>query len=191
MSCTAVVDLIYVLDSSGSIGPNNYKKQINFTIDLASNFKIGPSNVLVGAVIFSHLAQKYFDLKDNPSLAELRRVLSATPYMNYTTKTDQALDLVASAGMFNANAGGRSNSKKIVIVITDGLSDNPTLTKEAATRLKSQGVTILAVGIGAAQDAELQNIASGSQNVFKATNFDALKQIVASVTQRACPGTSG
>ncbi|CAL1530597.1 unnamed protein product, partial [Lymnaea stagnalis] len=82
--------------------------------------KIGPKNVLVGAIVFSQIAQKYFDLKDHKTFADLRKALIDTPYMSYTTNTDQALDLITKDGMFTEAAGARSYASKIVIVVTDG-----------------------------------------------------------------------
>ncbi|XP_059167599.1 collagen alpha-6(VI) chain-like [Physella acuta] len=190
-ACQPLADVIYILDSSGSIGPLNYQKQINFTTDLASNFIIGNNDVLFGAVIFSHVAQKWFDLKDNPTRASLALALRNTPYLNSTTKTDQALDLVETAGMFRREAGARDGSTKLLIVITDGLSDNPALTSAAADRIKAKAIEIITVGIGKAQDSELQAIASSRENVFRASSFDALKQIVSQVISRACATAQG
>ena len=59
--------------------------------------------------------------------------------------------------------------------------------QQAAARIKDQGITINAVGIGDAVESELLAIASDASNVFKADSVDALKQIVTSVTQQACP----
>ena len=61
------------------------------------------------------------------------------------------------------------------------------IAKQAAEHIKGQGTTIYAVGIGDAVDSELSAIASSASNVFKADNVDALRQIVTSVTQEACP----
>ncbi|KAK6964310.1 collagen alpha-6(VI) chain, partial [Biomphalaria glabrata] len=71
--CQAQADVIYVVDASGSIGPKNYKKVQQFTVDIAKSFRIGKNEVQFGSVIFSSVAQKWFDLKDNRNIAQLRR----------------------------------------------------------------------------------------------------------------------
>ncbi|XP_059167600.1 collagen alpha-1(XII) chain-like [Physella acuta] len=185
-ACQPVADIIYIIDSSGSIGKTNYRKQINFTIELASHLIVGPKDVLFGAVIFSRDAQKLFDLKDNPTIESLTEALRNMPYLNSTTRTDKALNLVNTAGMFRHKAGARKNSTKLAIVITDGESDNPTLTAAAAEKLKAKDIDIIAVGIDNAEESELLAIASDPKNVFLANSFDALKQIADQVISRAC-----
>ncbi|XP_055860643.1 collagen alpha-6(VI) chain-like [Biomphalaria glabrata] len=185
-ACKTVADILYVIDSSGSIGPVNYNKLLQFTVDLTQNFKIGTADVLFAGVVFSHTAKKMFDLKDNPTQDSLKKALLNTQYMNSTTHTDLALDLVANQTMFSTASGGRSNARKIVIVLTDGLSSSPEKTQVSAARLKSRGIIIVSVGIGQAEDAELKGMASTADDVFKIASFDALSQIKQQVIQRAC-----
>ncbi|KAH9505729.1 hypothetical protein Btru_055642 [Bulinus truncatus] len=185
-TCKTLADIVYAIDSSGSIGPVNYNKLLQFTVDLTQSFKIGTADVLFGGVVFSHSAKKVFDLKDNPTQDSLKRALMSTTYMNSTTHTDLALDLVANQTMFASAAGGRSKARKILIVLTDGLSSDPAKTQVSASHLKSRGIIIVIVGIGQAEDTELKGMASTADDVFKIASFDALSQIRQQVAQRAC-----
>lgn len=70
----ATIDLILVLDSSGSISSGNYEKQLNFSCKLISAFTIGPNNVRVGGVLFSTTTEKLFDLETYDTNSSICRV---------------------------------------------------------------------------------------------------------------------
>uniref|UniRef100_A0A2C9K6G8 VWFA domain-containing protein n=1 Tax=Biomphalaria glabrata TaxID=6526 RepID=A0A2C9K6G8_BIOGL len=184
--CQAQADVIYVVDASGSIGPKNYKKVQQFTVDIAKSFRIGKNEVQFGSVIFSSVAQKWFDLKDNRNIAQLRRALLSGPYFNSTTRTDKALDLIRSENMFGRSAGGRDAAQKIVILLTDGASDDKKKTLAAANKLKNNDVNIIAVGVGNAELAELRAVASSNDDVLFANTFDALDKVKDQVIERTC-----
>ncbi|KAH9496731.1 Collagen alpha-5(VI) chain [Bulinus truncatus] len=187
IACQAQADIVLVIDSSGSIGPKNYWKVLNFTVDLANQFQIGKNGVLFGSVVFSDNAQKWFDLKDNLNIESLRRILLKTPYLNSTTSTDKALDLVRNANMFGRSAGGRDGAQNIVILITDGASDYPDKTIAAAGKLKTlQDTSIITLGIGNAKRAELEAVASSKSDVFLVNSFDALNNVKQNIANRAC-----
>ena len=79
---------------------------------------------------------------------------------------------------------------KIVIVLTDGRSNEEALTKTAAARLKQEaGVTVMAIGIGHNVDpAELTAIASDANHTYRVPDFDALSTIETDLTDTACNG---
>lgn len=186
ITCQAKADIITVVDSSGSIGPKNYKKVLNFLVEVEKSFKIGKQDVQFGSVIFSNVAQKWFDLRDNQNLDDLRRATLSSFYLNSTTRTDLALDLVLNENMFMRSAGGRIGLQKIVILVTDGVSDKPQETIDAANRLKEEGVLIVSVGVGNANAKELEAVATSTSDVVYANSFDALNQIKEKVVQRTC-----
>ncbi|KAH9505396.1 hypothetical protein Btru_057171 [Bulinus truncatus] len=62
--CLSKTDIIFVLDSSGSIGQSNFDRVLNFVANLVRRFPVGPSASRFGSVVFSHVAKKMFDLRD-------------------------------------------------------------------------------------------------------------------------------
>ncbi|XP_059164376.1 collagen alpha-6(VI) chain-like [Physella acuta] len=184
--CRVKADIIFCLDSSGSIGRVNYDKQLRFAAELASSFQIGAKDTCFGAVLFSYVASKMFDLKDNLNQKSVAESLLSLPYMNSTTNTDKAFSLIEEEGMFEDSFGGRNDATKIVILITDGRSNNPSKTAEAAQSLKDMGVDIISIGIGRFESAELQAVASEKQNVFQVTSYQVLDKIKEQVAARTC-----
>lgn len=84
--------------------------------------------------------------------------------------------------MFQPGFGERPTAKDVVILLTDGQSNiNYFDTIPSATALKEDGITVLGIGIGLKDAVELQNIASGPQDVFQVATFDALDDIKAEI----------
>ena len=80
--------------------------------------------------------------------------------------------------MFQPGFGERRTAKDVVILLTDGQSNiNFYDTIPAATDLKSDGATVIGIGIGLTNADELNSIASGPQDVFQVATFDALDEI--------------
>ncbi|WAR30003.1 MATN1-like protein [Mya arenaria] len=85
--------------------------------------------------------------------------------------------------------GDRANVPNIAIVVTDGQSNNPTLTAAEAKAARDAGITILAIGVGhGVVRSELNEIASDpdSTHVFTADSFSALSSLNALLSTKAC-----
>ncbi|BFZ22808.1 hypothetical protein BsWGS_25847 [Bradybaena similaris] len=184
--CPAIADIIFVLDTSSSMSRSEFELQKQFAIRLTEHFTIGSQDVRFGAISFSDTVQKVFGLKDHADHRALNRAITGAPYLGGGTKTNLALDYIRINDMFSTAAGGRVKASKLVVVITDGSSDSLIRTTSAANALKSEGLTLLAVGIGSGAGIELHAIASGSRNVFRADNFNCLVRIEQKVARRTC-----
>ena len=79
----------------------------------------------------------------------------------------------------------------MAIVITDGeqtTAKNYTPLAKASKGIKGKGVVVYSLGIGSSVNSEqLRQIASSDDNVFTATGFDTLADIVLPIVQRSCP----
>jgi collagen type VI alpha len=85
--------------------------------------------------------------------------------------------------------GDRDRVANILIVITDGQSQDKAATLAAAQALHGTNVNVFAIGVGNSLDhQELNAIASKPANVFTVDNFDALTNIEGSLKRTACAG---
>ncbi|XP_037025914.1 uncharacterized protein LOC119067187 [Bradysia coprophila] len=181
-------DVIVLIDSSGSIGVDNYKKEKLFTYDIARAFQGNPDASSFGFTMYSQSVQIVVPLENTLSDQEVYgRILNAT-YMGYTTNTD--LGIISATDEFTSST--RPVTKNLV-VITDGLSNNPQWTKAAADAANAQGIRTFAVGVGSQVQSnpqlqtELLDIAGGNPDrVFTADTFDDLTSILNPVTQAVC-----
>uniref|UniRef100_A0A2C9JUC6 VWFA domain-containing protein n=1 Tax=Biomphalaria glabrata TaxID=6526 RepID=A0A2C9JUC6_BIOGL len=190
--CRALADVIFVVDSSGSIGSINFKKQLSFIANLAASFFVGANDVRVGLVVFSTNSQIWFDLKEYTDLFSIQKAILETPYEGEVTYTDKALKLISSSYLFESFSGGRDNAPDIVVILTDGQSTNPFATLSEANKLKSRGVTMLSIGITSGiKETELLSLASRPEFFFKVEDFDVLNNFLGQIVEQTCQVSEG
>ena len=179
---------MFLLDSSVSVGTTNFDKQKRFVADFAGTFDIAPNAVRVGVVTFASDANNEFNLNTFQTRSETINAIKSIEYIFGGTRTDLALKY-ATENSFTVASGDRPEVPNILIVITDGKSNEPELTRQEAGILLQLGVKVFAVGIGTGvDDTELGHIASAEQYVFKIENFDAFETLKEELQNSACKG---
>ncbi|XP_052786251.1 cartilage matrix protein-like [Mya arenaria] len=177
--CQAQADIMFLLDSSGSVGSPNFQTMKGFVHDMMNSFNIGPNAVQVKAEFYMNTYQ------DRPSV---QQAINNIAYHSGLTHTGEALRFMHTDS-FSAAHGDRANVPNIAIVVTDGQSNNPTLTAAEAKAARDAGITILAIGVGhGVVRSELNEIASDpdSTHVFTADSFSALSSLNALLSTKAC-----
>ena len=184
---------MFVLDSSGSIGNTNFQKIRNFVNMVISDLDIGPRRTQVGVIVFSLYASVSFNLNSYSNRQELTSAVNRIPYLASTTNTADALHTLINQGFVGARPVAQG-VPRIAMVVTDGMSDNPALTKTAAEALRRvPSITTYAIGIGSAKVTELRTIAStrnGQKLVRYISSFDLteLERLQEDLREQACTG---
>nr|KAG5701827.1 hypothetical protein BaRGS_019038 [Batillaria attramentaria] len=183
-------DLVFVLDSSESLSVENFEQLKDFVQNISKALTIGPDDVQIGAIKFNSAAFGEFDLNDFANMADVLAAIEGIVRAPGGTRTDLALDLLVSDA-FTAPNGDREGIPNIAVVITDGASNEASLTATAAQQAQDAGITLLAVGIGNIDEDELKTIATGpgDDNVFIVDDVDALGSIVLEVWTQICQHT--
>ncbi|KAK6175185.1 hypothetical protein SNE40_013700 [Patella caerulea] len=186
--CGLSADVVFILDASRSIWPPYFKAQLKFVEDMATSFDIGTDKTRIGVVTFSVGYQNEFLLN---SYSDKDLVIAAIKNITFTAgdQTDTGLGLrYARDTIFNPANGARPNLPQIAIVITDGKSTNGTLTLVEAQETRNKGITIFAIGVGAADLKELNGMASKPSDEFvvKVDNYSKLKGIKDRLALKAC-----
>ncbi|VDI82670.1 Hypothetical predicted protein [Mytilus galloprovincialis] len=185
-ACHDKVDLVYLVDSSGSVGSINFNKEKEFINNSLSQFVIGHNDALVGVVTFSTVPREQFKLNAFLDKAALKYAITKIPYLTGNTHTAEAINFVNNH-MFIPSAGDRPDAQNVLVVLTDGQSGDHAKTLQEANRLKQRTTVIIAVGIGSgASKSELNGLVSDPSYVFFVNDFDALKQIHDTVHSVAC-----
>ncbi|XP_065653360.1 collagen alpha-6(VI) chain-like isoform X2 [Hydra vulgaris] len=176
-SCEAIVDVAFILDSSGSL-KTEYQKEKNFLKTLAAMFGISPNGSRVGVITFSFYAQLSIKLNSFSDLSSFNAAVDSIPLMGLTTRIDRALRL-AQNQMFTLENGGRIGVTKLIILLTDGSqtsggdAEDPDM---IADELRKENFVIIGVGIGSqVNQTELIHISGGQANAYSAATFDTLK----------------
>ncbi|XP_011408989.2 PREDICTED: collagen alpha-3(VI) chain-like, partial [Amphimedon queenslandica] len=168
---TAGLDMILVLDSSGSIGSTNFVRLRNFIINMLSIFTIGPDKTRVGVIRYSSSASIVIPLGSSGSYPELSSHISSISYTGGGTYTDEALTLLTSAF---ATTRIDEGVPRVAIVFTDGVSHSPSLTLAASRAVHNAGIYTYSFGIGSGINSdELNYIATGPDYVFYIDSFSS------------------
>ncbi|CAC5400770.1 COL6A [Mytilus coruscus] len=183
-------DIVFALDSSGSVGLSNFRKQIDFVKDFVNRFSISSTRTQFSVVTFSNRVNNEFWLNEYQNKHDLIHAIDNIAYRKGSTNTHLALEFVRQNSFLSAN-GGRSSIEKIVIILTDGQSKIPDVTKKEAELLHFLGAQVISVGISSGADIlQLTIIASDTQNVVKVDNIDALTTVETQIQNAACQQTS-
>ena len=106
------MDVVFILDSSGSVG-SHYGQEKNFIKNLAEKFVIRENAVHAGVVSFSNHARIDIKLNQYNTTNTFNRAVENIPFMNGGTAIDYGL-LLARNMMIRADLGGRDNAQKTV-----------------------------------------------------------------------------
>ena len=169
IGCKTGLDLIFVMDASGSVGPANFNTMQNFVVNVTSNFEIRANSTRVGVILYSSSAYIIIPLGSINNFQQLSSAINNITYIGGGTSTDLALDLVPTAF---ANARINEGIPRVVMLLTDGYSNSPTLTAQAAVRVHDDNIQVYSVGIGIGiNEAELLTIASDPSFVYRISDF--------------------
>ena len=129
-------DIVFVVDESGSIGSRNFELMKSFLSQLVSRLDIDSGSTRVGLVTYSTRVGTSFNLNEYTTVASVQSAIMALSYSRGKTNTADALAYVRTS-MLTSSAGDRSNVSNVVVVLTDGESDD-----ERATQVSAKCIVI-------------------------------------------------
>ncbi|CAC5383550.1 COL6A [Mytilus coruscus] len=187
----AEADVIFVADSSRSIGSAAFKELKKFAVDVVKRFTVSPSDIQVGFIIFGNDTNFEFTLGSYRDQDEVIKAISNVKYLQgmQLTYTNKALTLLTRYGFSNLNGGRGGKIPKIAILITDGEPTDIEATRIAAEKGKQEGIIIFAIGVGQYIDqTELDIMASSPAEThsFAVDNYAALSSIEESLAEKTC-----
>lgn len=178
-------DLLFLIDSSGSIEPQDYEKMKEFMTSVISKSNVGPNDVHVGVMQFSTVQQLEFPLSRYDTKDQMLKAISGMRQIGGGTHTGQAISQLSQ--YFDVNEGGRPHVKQRMVVITDGEAQDDV--KIPAAKLRAKGVIVYAIGVVDANTTQLLEISGTPDRVYAQRDFDALKDLESQVALEICdPG---
>jgi len=178
---TALLDMVFVADSSLSVHPDNFILEKKFISDLVSHFPIGPKQARVGLITFNDEAKTRFGLEKYTTAASLLKAIYEVNYEMGGTYVGKALWELTKSMNFRSDPAVH----KIVIVFTDGKSYDSV--KRPVKALAAKGVRMIAFGIANPHEETLLDIADGKKdNVFSAKSYGDLTNFVDSLVTKIC-----
>uniref|UniRef100_G1P5G4 VWFA domain-containing protein n=1 Tax=Myotis lucifugus TaxID=59463 RepID=G1P5G4_MYOLU len=187
-----LADIVFLVDSSTSIGPQNFQKVKNFLHSVVLGLDISSDQVRVGLAQYNDNIYPAFRLNQYPLKSVVLEHIQNLPYRTGGTNTGAALEFVRTNYLTEA-AGSRAKDTvpQIVILVTDGESNDEV--QEAADRLKEDGVVVYVVGINVQDVQELQKMASEpfEKFLFNTENFNILQDVSGGILQSLCSAVEG
>ena len=201
-ACTTDLDVVFIIDGSGSIRDanpadgsyDNWNLLLTFVANVADNLPVSPSGTHVAAVVFSDNGQLLFPLSRYTDSASVRKAILNTAYPGRNTNTSGGI-YVARTQVFNQN-GDRPQIPNVAIILTDGKSTfDRQKTIPYAEELRRDGAQVISVGItNSVDEPELKAMSSlpqrESQNYFTSASFQELENVIEGLVQTACIGTT-
>uniref|UniRef100_A0A8B9S333 Collagen alpha-3(VI) chain n=1 Tax=Apteryx owenii TaxID=8824 RepID=A0A8B9S333_APTOW len=192
----AVADIIFLVDSSWSIGKEHFQLVREFLYDVVKALDVGGNDFRFALVQFSGNPHTEFQLNTYHSTKDVLAHIANMPYMGGGTKTGKGLEYLIEKHLTKA-AGSRASDgvAQVIIVLTDGRSQDDVALPSSV--LKSADVNMFAIGVQDAVEGELKEIASEpfDMHLFNLENFTALHDIVgdlvASVRTSMTPEKAG
>ncbi|CAK6982639.1 collagen alpha-6(VI) chain [Scomber scombrus] len=175
-------DLLFLIDSSGSIEPEDYKKMKDFMKSVISRSAIGQDEVHVGVMQYSTEQRVVFNLNQYNNKNDMSNAIDAMLQIGGGTDTGKAI--TALSQYFDKARGGRPKLKQRLVVITDGESQDEV--KSPAAALRAKDVDIYAIGVVDANTNQLFEISGSRDRVYSEKDFDALKDLASEVALKLC-----
>ena len=189
VDCRNDANIMFMLDSSGSVRDDGFVKMKTFVKDLVDTLNVAKDQSNIGVMTFSDTAQIDVQLGNFSTRTQIREAIDKIEYRRGKTNTAAALRMLREQAF---SGKGLSNfMRKIAVILTDGNSDDFLETITEAKKARSAGITLIVIP---ATDwlnmLEIKEIASDPDNfnIMMVKNLDALGTISKPLQRALCDG---
>ncbi|KAM4568084.1 LOW QUALITY PROTEIN: collagen, type XXVIII, alpha 1b [Fundulus diaphanus] len=177
------LELVFVIDSSESVGPKNFELIKDFVNTLVDRTTVRWNATRVGVVLYSNINVVVVSLKQEATADEVKDFVRNMEYLGQGTYT--------GSGIEKANLefeAARPGVRKVAIIITDGQTDqrDSVSLESAVTKAKANKVEMFVIGVVNESDPNLEKfkeelnfIASDpdEEHMFLIKDFDTFKEL--------------
>uniref|UniRef100_A0AAV2K4J2 Collagen alpha-1(XXVIII) chain n=1 Tax=Knipowitschia caucasica TaxID=637954 RepID=A0AAV2K4J2_KNICA len=192
------MELVFVIDSSESVGPENFEIIKDFVTRLVERTTVGRNATRIGLVLYSLDVHLEFNLARHLTKQEVKQAIRKILYMGEGTYTGTAIRKATHEAFYSARSGVR----KVAIVITDGQTDKrePVKLDIAVREAHAANIEMYALGIVNSSDPtqaefirELNLIASDpdSEHMYLIDDFNTLPALESKVVSQFCEDENG
>ncbi|XP_046848126.1 uncharacterized protein LOC124441703 [Xenia sp. Carnegie-2017] len=189
--CNSSIDLVFLLDESGSVGTLNFQKSLNFVLNIIKSFPdeilSGEGGTRFGLSTFSTPPYiSHFHLNDYTTQSEYSTAIESVKYNSGWTYLGDALQNILT-NQFTEDRGLRPAVKgvpRILIILTDGISDDSV--SIPAKNVRDSEISIYAVGVDGYNLNQLMEIASSDKHIFTLDTFIKLNAFISTITSSTC-----
>ena len=185
------MDIIFDLDTSGSISETEWRNVLNFICNFMGSFRNPPNDVRFAAVRFATSASVVFDLDDSCNsdgdFSDCKAKIQALPLPTGETNLAESLEMINDNIIGEDGDRDDSRCPDLVIILTDGNWNRGGDPSGIAQTLHNNNVTVAAIGIGSGVNSDtLTDVASDPDFIFRPGNFVELLKYVDDLKELAC-----
>ncbi|XP_072365177.1 collagen, type XXVIII, alpha 1a [Scyliorhinus torazame] len=191
------LELVFVIDSSESVGPENFEIVKEFVGALIDRISESSEATRIGVILYSLEAQIITHLWQGAALENVKRAIQGMQYLGEGTYTGTAMKMANQ--VFRS---ARKDVHKLAIVITDGQTDkrDPTHLEMAVMEAHSVHTEVFVIGIVNTSDPfyssfknEMNLIASDpdEEHVYLIGDFMTLPTLESKLFSRICEPENG
>ncbi|KAJ8416676.1 hypothetical protein AAFF_G00325540 [Aldrovandia affinis] len=192
------MELVFVIDSSESVGPENFEIIKDFVTALVDRVTVGRNATRIGLVLYSLDVLLEFNLVRYTTKQDVKQAIRKMPYMGEGTYTGTAIRKATQEAFYSSRIG----VSKVAIVITDGQTDKrePVKLDIAVREAHAANIEMYALGIVNTSDPtqaeflrELNLIASDpdSEHMYLIDDFNTLPALESKLVSQFCEDENG
>ncbi|XP_055493958.1 collagen, type XXVIII, alpha 2a isoform X3 [Leucoraja erinacea] len=192
------MELVFVIDSSESVGPDNFEIIKDFVTALVDKVTVGRNATRIGLVLYSLEVRLEFGLSRYLTQQDVKQAIRKMLYIGEGTYTGTAIRKATQEAFY----GARPGVKKVAIVLTDGQADRrDTVKLDVAVReAHAANIEMFAIGIVNTTDPtqaeflrELNLIASDpdTEHMYLIDDFNTLPALELKLVRQFCEDENG
>ena len=168
------VDMIFVMDESGSIGAANFELLKGLALQIIETFEIGPNLTQVGWINFNDNARVVFNLNTYQDIISLQAGIRAVTYSGGLTNISTGL--LALNNILSTGGRSRLDIPEVAIVVIASQSDIEPIRNAAALLRRERNVEVVVIGVGSAIGLQQLNAVAEAgiarDNIFTLEGFN-------------------
>ncbi|XP_072136698.1 matrilin-3-like [Mobula birostris] len=181
-------DLVFIIDSSRSVRPQEFEKVKVFLIHMVDTLDIGPDQTRVAVINYASTVKMEFTLNTYTNKRDIKRAISQIEPLSTGTMTGLAIE-DAMQKAFVDIAGARPKDlgvSRVAVIVTDGRPQDQV--SEIAGRARAAGIEIYAVGVDRADKQSLRLMASEplDDHVFYVETYGVIKKLTFRLKESLC-----
>ena len=190
LKCNRSVDIVFLIDESGSVGRTNFQECLDFVKNMTTAFPddklSGKDGTRFGLSTFSSSYKSHFYLSNYTNQSDYLSAVNRVSYSGGGTQLGRALQHILT-DQFTEERGLRpevDGVPRVLIVLTDGQSGDSV--SIPAKNVRDENIVVYGIGIGNYNLGQLQDIASSDSHVYTLSTFSQLEIFISTLTSSAC-----
>lgn len=152
-------DVLFLLDSSGSVSMFEFSHMLNFLSELVQPFSLGHGQVRMALLQVSTMPHLEFGFETYSRQQDLQDALQRTQKLGGDTNTVEALQIAKEEVLKQGIPGGaREDLPRVLVWLTDGVE--PGDVQQIMAELRDEGIYVLVVSTGQGNYQILRDVVS-------------------------------